>query len=51
MTFGTTDPLASTDRRDIIFLAREEREKLNLAEDAAITMRWETGAEVWIEKS
>jgi molybdopterin-dependent oxidoreductase alpha subunit len=43
MTFGKTDRLMGTDRRDIIFIAPEDAEKLNLADGSSITVRSETG--------
>ena len=44
MTFGKTDRLMGTDRRDIIFIASEDAEKLNLENGTSINVRSETGA-------
>jgi molybdopterin-dependent oxidoreductase alpha subunit len=44
MTFGSTDRLMGTDRRDIIFIAPEDAEKLHLVDGTGITVRSETGA-------
>jgi molybdopterin-dependent oxidoreductase alpha subunit len=44
MTFGSTDRLMGTDRRDIIFIAPEDAERLRLADDAPVVVRSATGA-------
>jgi molybdopterin-dependent oxidoreductase alpha subunit len=48
MTFGTTDRLMGSARRDIIFIAPEDAEKLNLVDGTSIAVRSETGAMIGI---
>jgi len=43
MTFGSTDRLMGTDRRDIIFIATEDAEKLQLKDGAKVVVRSDTG--------
>jgi molybdopterin-dependent oxidoreductase alpha subunit len=43
MTFGTTDRLMGTDRRDTIFIAPEDAERLAIEDGSKITVRSDTG--------
>ena len=43
MTFGTTDRLMGSKRRDVIFISPEDAEKLGLDEGARVLIRSETG--------
>jgi molybdopterin-dependent oxidoreductase alpha subunit len=44
MTFGTTDRLMGTERRDIIFISAEDAERLGFEDGAMATLRSDTGA-------
>jgi predicted molibdopterin-dependent oxidoreductase YjgC len=44
MTFGTTDRLMGTNRRDMIFMAPEDAEKLGLIDGASVVVRSDSGA-------
>jgi anaerobic selenocysteine-containing dehydrogenase len=44
MTFGSTDRLTGSKRRDAVFMSPDDAEKLGLADGAPVMLRSETGA-------